>query len=205
MGAPRHGRAACALFAVVATSCLCAKAQKVEYTQTELFLRKEEFFNVRKARLAAAFWGVSYAATTTALGAAWYGGERRAPFHLFDDNRQWKQIDKWGHAYAAFQFSHAAMETAKWTGCERKTVLWTASAGFAILLPIEIFDGFMEKYGASVGDLAANAAGSALALINEAVWKRPRILLKVGFFPTDYARLRPDLLGRNFAEQLLKD
>ena len=182
-----------------------AVAQKVEYTPAELFWRKEEFFHARKAKGATAVWGAGYGLTLGALGAAWYGGQSWGKFRFFDDAHEWKQIDKFGHAYAGYQFSRAAMETAKWAGCGRKSVLWGATTGFWMLLPIEIFDGFMEKYGASWSDVAANAIGPTLALVNELAWGRQRIHFKVGFSPTEYPRLRPDLLGRNFPQQLLKD
>lgn len=180
-------------------------AQKVEYTAADGFWRKEEFFNARKAKGASAVWGTGYGLTLGALGAAWYGGQAWGKFRFFDDAHEWKQIDKFGHAFAGYQFSRAALETAKWAGCGRKAVLWTASAGFWMLLPVEIFDGFMEKYGASWSDLAANAIGPALALANELAWGRQRIHFKVGFMPTNHPRQRPELLGKNFAQQLLKD
>ncbi len=191
--------------ALLTISFAWAAAQKIEYTPADMFWRKEEFFNERKAKIAATVWGTGYGLTLGALGAAWYGGQAWAKFRFFDDAHEWKQIDKFGHAYAGYQFSRAAIETAKWSGCGRKTVLWTASAGFWMLLPIEIFDGFMEKYGASWSDVAANAVGPAVALANEWVWGRQRVHFKVGFTPTDRPRLRPELLGKNFPQQLLKD
>jgi hypothetical protein len=180
-------------------------AQKVEYTSADLFWRRDEFLNVKKARGAIAVWGVGYGLTLGLLGTAWYAGQPWGGFRFFDDFHQWKQMDKFGHAYAGYHFSRAAMETAKWAGASRRQVFWVSSVGFWMLLPIEIFDGFMPKYGAAWGDLAANAAGSALAWVNEYAWGTQRIGFKVGYSPTDYPRLRPDALGKTFAERLLKD
>ena len=44
----------------------------------------------------------------------------------------------------------------------KKSDLIGALVGFGVMLPIEIMDGFSEAYGASTGDLIANAAGAAL-------------------------------------------
>jgi hypothetical protein len=66
-------------------------------------------------------------------------------------------------------------------------------------------DGFSEDYGASTGDLIANASGSLLYLGQTAVWKEPRLLPKFSFHATPYPAYRPEVLGDTWASQIIKD
>ncbi|NJM25882.1 MAG: DUF2279 domain-containing protein, partial [Bacteroidia bacterium] len=74
-----------------------------------------------------------------------------------------------------------------------------------MLVPVEIFDGFSDAYGASAGDLIADAAGPLLYLGQKALWQEVRIHPKFSFHQTRYAPMRPDLLGDNLTSEVLKD
>ena len=66
-------------------------------------------------------------------------------------------------------------------------------------------DGFSAEWGASMGDVVANASGTALFVSQELLWKEQRIIPKFSFHRTEYANFRPDLLGSSLPEQILKD
>jgi len=66
-------------------------------------------------------------------------------------------------------------------------------------------DGFSEEWGASMGDVIANASGTALYVSQELIWNEQRIIPKFSFHTTEYANFRPDLLGSSLPEQILKD
>ena len=66
-------------------------------------------------------------------------------------------------------------------------------------------DGFSEEWGFSLGDIAANAAGTGLLVGQELLWKEQRIIVKYSFHQTKYSKIRPELLGENFMEQSIKD
>jgi hypothetical protein len=53
--------------------------------------------------------------------------------------------------------------------------------------------------------LAANLLGSLGVLGQQLAWHDVRLMPKVSFRLTDYARQRPNVLGRTVAERLLKD
>ena len=72
-------------------------------------------------------------------------------------------------------------------------------------MPIEIFDGFSDGYGASAGDLLADAAGPAFFLGQKLAWNEIRIHPKFSFRRTGYAQLRPELLGDNLLSEVVKD
>jgi hypothetical protein len=148
-----------------------------------------------------------YAATLIGLNQLWYAESGKQSFHFFNDNNQWKQMDKAGHFFAAFQFSYATSSLLQWSSVgKRKADIWGTVTGFLILLPIEIMDGFASDYGASAGDLAANATGSAFYLGQSLLWNEVRLYPKFSFQRTGYPPLRPDgTLGNRWASELLKD
>jgi uncharacterized protein YfiM (DUF2279 family) len=139
------------------------------------------------------------------LNQAWYKENARSSFHLFDDLYQWEQVDKVGHFYTTYYLSHTSARIFEWTGIGTKKAIWIgAITGLGLMIPIEIQDGFSKEYGASWSDLVANAAGAALSL-QRLWWPQARIHPKFSFHPTSFASLRPNTLGSNLPQRLLKD
>jgi hypothetical protein len=150
--------------------------------------------------------GVGYTGAMIGLNELWYKNEPRTSFHFFNDNNQWMQMDKVGHAMTAFHESRLAVDLLKWSGVPEKKAIWYGSmAGIIFQAPIELFDGYSAAYGASVGDLAANTAGSLMVLGQHLLWKEIRIQMKVSFHQTRFAPMRPNVLGKNLMQQMLKD
>src|SRR6185295_5087521 len=94
----------------------------------------------------------------------------------------------------------------KWGGLGRGKAIWFGGMlGSVYQTTIEVLDGYSKEWGFSVGDFAANTAGSLLVVSQELAWDEQRIVLKYGFQKSKYARYRPNLLGSNLRESLLKD
>ena len=150
--------------------------------------------------------GIGYGGLLAAAGRAWYKDMPRTRFHFFNDNREWQQVDKVGHFWAAFHQSRLAVGALQWAAVpEKKAIWWGSLAGVVLQTPIEILDGFGADYGASTGDLVANAAGSAAVLAQYLAWPELRLLPKYSFHTTRFARERPAVLGSDLPEQILKD
>lgn len=147
-----------------------------------------------------------YIGAMTLLGQAWYKDNLQKKFVFFNDNAQWNQIDKAGHFFTSFQLAKSGAQSAIWCGkdAERSYLLGSSLAALA-MLPIEIFDGFSADYGASWGDLLANSGGAFLVYGQYKLWKEIRITPKISFHPTEFAALRPNTLGNNLPEEILKD
>lgn len=177
--------------------CWSVKSQQADTTQV----------NRKKLNTLLITSGVLYSASMIGLNELWYSNSDKEPFHFFNDNDQWKQVDKIGHFYSAFHLSHAYSRGLQWAGVRKnKADLWGSLAGFMILLPIEIFDGFASDYGASAGDLVANAAGSAFYLGQSALWNEVRLHPKFSFHRTPYPPLRnDDVLGSGPLSEMMKD
>jgi hypothetical protein len=150
----------------------------------------------------AAFYGTSM----LILSKAWYADYQKSDFHWFNDNNEWLQMDKIGHAYATYQVAYQNSFLLQKTGMTRKKAMWI-STGLSIgaISSIELFDGFSAEWGASYGDLIANTSGGLLYLSQELLWKDQKIRMKYSYRPSPYAKIRPELLGDGYPEVLLKD
>jgi len=160
----------------------------------------------KKLRKMALITGASYTLAMVGLNEVWYSDFPRGGFHFFNDNKEWKQLDKVGHFYSAFHISNTGIRLLQKSGIpSEKAYLWGGLLGVMLLTPIEILDGFSEEYGASWGDVAANTAGSALALGQYLLWEEVRIKPKYSFSQTSLAAQRPNILGRGLHEEFIKD
>lgn len=160
----------------------------------------------RKLPLAAAGLGLGYGAGLYVLSKTWYQDEPKTRFHFFNDNRQWKQVDKIGHFYGAFhegRLGIAALRAARLP--EKKAIWYGGLLGFVLQSPIEWLDGYAAGYGASAGDLGANALGSLALIAQELAWGELRLQPKFSFHQSAWAPLRPQVLGSNLAARVLKD
>ncbi|MCX5720033.1 MAG: hypothetical protein NTV31_17530 [Bacteroidia bacterium] len=70
---------------------------------------------------------------------------------------------------------------------------------------VKLLNGFPAEWGASLGDITANTLGSAAFIGQQLAWDEQRILLKWSSHASKYAQYRPNTLGRNFPERILKD
>jgi hypothetical protein len=153
-----------------------------------------------------AFSAVGYAGTYVGLHQLWYKDSPRQSFRFFNDNAEWKQVDKLGHFYSAFYFSWGTSQALRWAHVHpTKSDLIGALTGLLVVAPIEIFDGYSADYGASSGDLLADAAGSLFFLGQKRLWNEVRLIPKFSYQSTHYAALRPNILGDNTASRVFKD
>ncbi len=170
------------------------------------FLKPSDTLNTSR-RNAVIISEASIGATTLiGLNTLWYKDYPRSKFHTINDFDQWMQMDKLGHAFTSYQLGRLGAEILQWSGVSKKNQLvYGATLGFAFLTSVEIFDGFSEEWGFSWSDIGANAVGTGLFIGQELLWNEQRIQLKYSFHRTKYAQLRPDKLGDNFLEEVLKD
>lgn len=160
----------------------------------------------KKLHLLLAGGATAYTATLIGLHQLWYKEQPRSSFRFFNDNAEWQQVDKAGHVYTAYHMGRLGMQAFRWTGMShRKAALLGGVAGLLFQTPIEVMDGYSAAYGASWGDMVANAAGSALLVSQHWLWQEERIHPKFSFFPSGLAPLRPGMLGENLPQQVLKD
>ena len=147
-----------------------------------------------------------YAGSMTGLYGLWYSGYAHTKFHFFNDDNEWLQMDKMGHATTSYYVGKVGYEALKWAGADDNKAIWYGGTlGLAFLTTIEVFDGFSSQWGFSLGDMTANVLGSGLFISQQLGWKEQRILLKWSYHQTEYPEYRPDILGKDWKETWVKD
>lgn len=152
-----------------------------------------------------------YGGSLFILHRAWYKDEPRTSFHVFDDSREWLQVDKVGHGWTAYNTGRAATLLWKWAGLPHKKAVWIGGlSGFVYLTGIEFLDAYSAKWGWSWSDIAANITGSALFMGQEFLWKEQRIQYKFSFHRKNYGepmleKRADELYGDGLYERMLKD
>jgi uncharacterized protein YfiM (DUF2279 family) len=170
------------------------------------FYKKADTLNTKRRNAIA----ISASAMTTgaliALNQLWYKEYPRSSFHFKNDNNDWKQMDKTGHFMTSYYLGKLGMEVLDWAGVsEKNQLIYGATYGFSFLTAVEVLDGHSDKWGASPGDILANAAGTGLLIGQELLWNEQRITVKYSFHQTEMAKQRPNTLGKNYLQQTLKD
>ena len=189
------------------------------------FIVPSDTMNYKRFNSALVFSASTYSAFSVGLYNAWYRQFELTDFHFFDDWNEWNNMDKMGHFYTAYFQGVLCYKGAKWTGLrEEKSILTGVILGTLFQSTIEIMDGFSEKWGFSVYDVAYNTAGVGAFVVQQKLWKEQRIQFKVSSYRRDYNKfansqvfsetgkeitsleVRADVLfGNSFAERFLKD
>ena len=175
-------------------------------SKLESFLTPSDTLNKNRQNTVIITEAALASATLISLNQVWYADYPKSDFHFINDNDEWLQMDKIGHFYSAYHLGRFGVEALNWSGTSpKKQLIYGAGLGFAFLTAVEVLDGYSAEWGASSGDIIANATGTALYVSQELLWKEQRITPKFSFHTTSYAKLRPDVLGNSLNEQILKD
>ena len=170
------------------------------------FLKPSDTLNKQKRTTVIISESILASTVLVGLNQLWYADYPKSSFHFINDNNEWLQMDKAGHLFSSYQLGNFGVNALKWAGCNRKSqIVYGATAGFVFLTAVEVFDGYSSQWGASSGDIIANATGTTLFISQELLWKEQRIVPKFSFHTTQYASARPNALGSSITEQVLKD
>jgi hypothetical protein len=172
----------------------------------DVFFKQSDTLNTRRKNTVLAVEAIVATGALVGLNQLWYADYPRSDFHFINDNAEWLQMDKAGHIYSSYHLGRFGAEMLEWSGASQKDqLIFGAGMGFAFLTAVDVLDGFSSEWGASSGDVIANASGTALFVSQELLWKEQRIIPKFSFHTTKYAQYRPNVLGSSLAEQILKD
>lgn len=162
--------------------------------------------NKKRLTTVLAVEGTGYLGIMSGLYYLWYKDEPSSGFHTLNDNTSWEQMDKVGHSVTSYYVGKVGYEALRWSGVSRKKSIWYGgTVGLFFLTSVEVLDGFSASWGYSWGDVGANTLGTGLFIGQQLAWDEQRMLLKFSFHGSDYADLRPKLLGENFVQRTIKD
>lgn len=177
-----------------------------QVAQSQNLLVPSDTLNNTRKNIAYYTYGIGAPTSFIGLYHLWYKEGGMSNFKFFNDNKDWLQLDKLGHATSAYHIAECAIKTLRWAGVEeQRAVLHGGLASLIYMTGIEIMDGFADDYGFSWGDQVANTFGASMMVAQELLWQEQKIRLKYSFFPTEYSDYRPELLGDSFISQALKD
>lgn len=147
-----------------------------------------------------------YSGSMTALYFAWYHNYEQSSFHFFNDNDEWYQIDKIGHATTAAYMGKFAYEINRWVGLKRENaILLAGGQSLLYMSTIELLDGISAKWGASAGDIIANTSGVLLFTGQQYFWDEQRFLLKFSYHRSGLEKIYPERFGYSYIENTIKD
>jgi hypothetical protein len=143
---------------------------------------------------------------TTGLYYLWYHKNPRSKFHFFNDNAEWLQMDKFGHATTAYTIAAVQYDLLRWCGVKNGPSITAGSlTALGYMSIIEILDGFSSKWGFSKGDMLANIIGSALFAAQQQGWREQRISLQFSYHASLFPPYYPEELGDNRVSRIIKD
>ena len=169
---------------------------------------KEDSSTIEKRTVykALAFTGAYYTSSILVLNNTWYKDREKVPFHFYNDNAGYLQVDKFGHMYGGYVYSYLGYLGLIKLGATRKeALLFGSTLGFILQFPIEIMDGKHEDYGFSWGDIAANTLGSALVFGQEFLFREQMVKYKFSYWESEYSKNSNGLYGKTTMNRLLKD
>src|SRR5690606_40117248 len=72
------------------------------------FLKPSDSLNISKRNGVIIAQSTLMGGTLLALSEAWYKDHKKSDFHLYNDNIEWLQMDKAGHAFSARSEEHTS-------------------------------------------------------------------------------------------------
>ncbi len=163
-------------------------------------------FSMQRFSWSTASVGVVSLGSIYGLSKLWYSQENKGSFHLFNDAKNWMQMDKLGHSFSCYHMTRGLDALYSWTGLKKRNSLFlAASISFGYFTTIEVLDGFNEAWGFSLSDVGFNAIGVGLYVFQEHYFKSQIFKPKFSFHQTRFAEQRPEVLGSNLIESILKD
>lgn len=203
------------------SSIFCQKSLTEEKSELSFF-QKSDTLNKRRLIPSITFSAVSYTGFSIGLYQAWYKNFDQEPFHFFDDRKEWRYMDKYGHFYTAYFQGVLCYKGAKWTGLsENNSILTGFIMGSLFQSTLEVMDGFSSKWGFSMADVGMNFAGSSSFVLQQKYWGEQRIHFKMGnvvrpyntgevisesgLTSTTLEKRSESLFGSSYAERFLKD
>lgn len=171
-------------------------------------ISKNDTSSISSSNICTAVMAVStyYAISMYIMGKTWYKDKDIVPFHFYNDNSGYLQVDKFGHAFGAYTYSFIGYHGLKMMGMNNlESLIYGGSLGFIMQAPIEIMDGIHEGYGFSWGDIIANTLGSGIVISQQLLFDNQLVKYKFTYWKSKYSESANGMLGTSFIDGIFKD
>lgn len=201
---------------LLAAVILCGPVKSMTNDPSTDSLREDSTSNYRKnVSLVLGTEGALVGGIMTSLYKSWYSGSETGGFHFYNDNREWLQMDKAGHANACYNMGNLGYEALRLAGWDEKhSIIYGGTLGLAVMSVVEIFDGLSADWGFSWGDMSANLLGTGLFMAQQALWHEQRIALKYSYHNSGCPKYnvsnpltmeRDFIMGEDWLDRLYED
>ncbi len=189
------------IYIIILLYCSCV----VHAQETTLFNDTSKFER-KTACKAATFTSIYFAGSMYVFNHTWYKDKAKVPFHFFNDNKGYLQVDKFGHMFGSYAYSYIGYSgLLKMGAARREALIFGSTLGFVLQLPIEIMDGIHEGYGFSWGDVAANALGSGLVMGQELIFNDQVLKCKFSYWESEYTKNSNGYFGKTTIDKFFND
>lgn len=151
------------------------------------------------------------ASSLYAFSKTWYSNYSLASFYTVNDMKDWRMMDKYGHAWSAYTLSRLSAALWQQTGISHSQAMYRGSiSAMSYQTLIELMDGFSPQWGFSWGDMGANFLGTITYVTQESKLGEQVVHLKfmsykrISYLP-DIRDRANELYGDNFSSRLLND
>jgi uncharacterized protein YfiM (DUF2279 family) len=180
-------------------------SDSINPTSTSLLTPSSSFHKGRFIGVSSGI-GATWAGSMIGLHQIWYSKVPKSSWNTFDDSKNWLQMDKVGHFYTAYKINALTSDLYKWSGTPNNSHLYYGlGVSFGFQTTLEFLDAHTEEWGWSWADFSANVIGSVGYTVQQIAWREERIIPKFSYHPTEFAAVRPNVLGSTPLESLLKD
>ncbi len=166
----------------------------------------DSVFNKKRTIGVSIFDAAAWGGTIGGLWFVWYDDFEKEPFHTFNDNHEWQQMDKVGHMVTSWNFARGCGDLFEWSGLNYKTSsIIGAAYSIAYTSTFELLDGYSKDWGFSWGDVGFNSLGSLTYWSQEFLWNHQYVKMKFSAHNSGLADYRPNVLGSDFLSRTFKD
>jgi hypothetical protein len=170
------------------------------------FFEKADSLRINRISPISIAIGASWSLSTVGFSKIWYSNYPKSNFHFFNDSKNWLQMDKMGHFYTTYKLSSISSDLYEWSGLDKKKSVFIGGViGLGLQTTIELLDARNEEWGFSWSDMIANSLGVSSFVLQKLCWNEERIIPKFSYHSTEFANLRPTVLGSTSIERFLKD
>ncbi|MCG8483418.1 MAG: YfiM family protein, partial [Clostridia bacterium] len=108
------------------------------YSQKDPFDIYPDTLNKKRLKTTIIAASGAYAVSMVGLYTLWYKDHPQSGFHFTNDNREWKFMDKVGHAFSTYNIGRVGYVALRYSGLSEKKAAWYGGMlGFAYLTVIE--------------------------------------------------------------------